>query len=183
MQFVFYFNKYFLYNPLASGVFMNKCNKFLTTVALGACGAGAAHATNFDLWYGDSNDSGFAILTTNSLGGGQYLVTGMYGELDGEVTHLVPGGPGVFDIPGYEVDNVLYYPPSPQFFDVYGLAFTDGNGYGNLWGNGDGTYSLFTNGTLSLGSSNAWAVAAETPSPAAILPFAAGLIALRRRRK
>ncbi len=170
---------------------------FTYLVSLSACVAllaVQASAENFDLSFSDGVNYGSFILATSSLGGGQFLITNLYGDFDGQKATLYPGGPAVFvtppiAIPGgtgdFEGDNVLYFPASPQYLDDDGLVFTQGSTYYNLFGLGGGVYDLYTLSPTSNGFqfTTPWVYVNSTPSPAAVLPFGAGLLALRRRRR
>ena len=94
--------------------------------------------------------AGVASLTATSQGGGVYLATagtltlsGGTGLLNGSYS-LVPGGPTVFTVPGFNVDNLIY-PGSDPILDVFGLiGFQSASTFLNLWGNSPGNYSLYT---------------------------------------
>ena len=129
---------------------VNYLTKLAGAAAIAALAASSvAHAATFALTYTGSVYSITATLDASSLGGGDYLVTSLTGTVtDGggpEAMTLIPGGPGYFGVPGFIVDNVLYYPANPQYVDIYGLAFTASGATWNLWGNGAGSnYSLYS---------------------------------------
>lgn len=130
--------------------------KTLTTLALtGFLLAPLANADTIQISfsYNDPNPvSGVATLTATDLGGGQFLATAGTLTLSGGnglqtgTYSLIPGGPAVFGIPGFSVDD-LVFPGSDPILDVYGLAgFQYANTYLNIWGNSPGNYSLYTGG-------------------------------------
>lgn len=101
--------------------------------------ATAANAGNvaFSFTYGDvnGNTATFSGTGHNGLGGSfsvsDYLIdTGSLTVTSGAAAgsySLVAGGPSVFGIPGFNVDNVLYSGSDPKL-DTWGLAFA---GVGN----------------------------------------------------
>lgn len=121
---------------------------FTAAAAFGAVvSAAAADAATFRLDY-QGAVSIEARLTANDLGGSRWLVTGLIGTVrEGEASQamtLLAGGPDVFGIPGFNVDDLLYDPAVPgASFDIPGLAFSAAGRDWNLWGNGAGQpYSL-----------------------------------------
>ena len=94
---------------------------------------------------------------------------------------------GVFD-----ANNQVYLPPSGQFLDQYGLLFSDATSEFNLWGNGNGTYTLY-GWTPDTGySPTAVGAATLTPVPEPttmlagallLLPFGASTIRIIRNRR
>ena len=95
---------------------------------------GTAHAASFHLNYEGDTTSIAATLTADSLGGGEWLVTGLTGTVTdnggSEAMTLISGGPSPFSYAAeaLNADNVLYFPvTSGTFFDLYGLAFSASN--------------------------------------------------------
>jgi len=129
---------------------VNSLTKLAGAAAIAALTASSvAHAATFDLTYTGSIYSLTATLDASSLGGGDYLVTSLTGTVtDGggpEAMTLIPGGPGTFGVPGFNVNNVLYYPGSPTYVDLYGLAFTASGDTWNLCNSGCvANYTLYS---------------------------------------
>lgn len=132
-------------SPVREGI-----GKFIAAASIVAAFSfvSAADAATFHLDYQGAATID-ATLTAADLGGDQWLVTDLSGTVtDGgapEAMTLVSDGPSVFGIPGFIVDNVLYYPAGPgSSFDPYGLAFAASGMDWNLWGNGTGqAYTLY----------------------------------------
>jgi hypothetical protein len=162
-------------------------------------GASANAGEMYDFTYSDLNGvSAAGSVCTVDLGNGSSHATSGYLNITGGAAAghylLVPGGPGLFGVPGFTVDNVVY-PASDPFLDVWGLAFVSGSGvYSNMWGNSPGNYSLYANDGSSyiLASDGGTGTIADAgpcvPEPTGITLAAIGiagvsLVALRRRRK
>ena len=95
----------------------------------------------------------------NAVGG--YDITKIKGYVSGygRITGLVinPSQPYPYDNGPYIYDNVAYSPPN-YFLDVDGALFTTKKGYEfNVWGNGDGTY------TMAGGFGNSYSLTAGSP--------------------
>jgi hypothetical protein len=93
-------------------------------------------------------DSGTGILSTVSLGGGQYLATsGTLHVTSGAAIgtySLLAGGPAPFLSPStaFIVDDVATPAVNPTL-DVNGLLFTSGSTEINIWGNSPDNYSFW----------------------------------------
>ena len=160
-----------------------------TTIAAALAAALAtssvASATTFDLSY-----TGADFSLTATLGGGDYLVTGLVGTVtDGggpEAITLLPGGPGEFSSPSgtFQLDNVLFSPPNPTSFDFFGLGFTASGDEWNLCAatvsGCPAVYTLFqfNPSTGALVTDSGSAIVSEVPEPATWAMLALGFVGL-----
>jgi hypothetical protein len=142
-----------------------------TVVALALVNPPVAKADSFT--FSASNLSGASItanLTGTYLGGGKYLVTAVDGVITGMGSNFVEGSFSAI-IPNTTSPITTFATPTNAFiaddvlaplggpgaiFDGWGLAFRIGAAEVDLWGNNDGTYSLFewVNGGYVNGASN-----------------------------
>jgi MYXO-CTERM domain-containing protein len=145
-----------------------------------------ANATTFNYDYTTTaGDSADLTLTATAFQPGEFQITDITGERDGSVvTGFQSGGPStLLSSDGlWDYNNVLYTSGNP--FDYYGIVYTTSAGEFNIfnnspmveYGSANGQYT----GANDIVSSN---FTSSTPGPAALAPFAVGLIGLVRRRK
>ena len=164
-------------------------------ILVGALAAAAvANASNYLYSYTTyAGDSASLYLSTSSLGGGLYLVTGLTGERDGVlVTGTEPGGPGnTYSADGLFIYNNVLYPggdANGDAFDNSGLLYLTANGSEyNIFDNQPGTPSEIEYaakaGSYTGDNYIASTSLTATPGPAAIAPFALGIVGLIRRKR
>ena len=98
--------------------------------------------------------SGFGVLTSADLGGGQLLATAGTLDVTGGSNlgtySLYPGGPAITLSPAgaFQIDNLVFPAQDPPV-DFYGLLFLGGGLEVNLWGNSLDNYSFYVYDTGS----------------------------------
>jgi hypothetical protein len=117
-------------------------------LAIGVLAAGQAQAYQFDFSYNDGTNTANGVLAADLIGIDTYHVTGgglsVTGPNSGSYK-IVPGGPSIFSIPGFIVNNVLF-PAQDPVLDIYGLALVnnpDSGIYINIWGRSPGNYTFY----------------------------------------
>jgi hypothetical protein len=132
---------------------------------MGVLTAGQAQAFQFNFSYNDGTNTANGVLDADLIGIDTYHVTGgglsVTGPNSGSYK-IVPGGPSIFSIPGFSVNNVLY-PAQNPVLDLYGLALVNNPNSGihlNIWVNSPGKYSF---GVFS-SSSNSYLQTFDSPA-------------------
>jgi hypothetical protein len=121
----------------------------LAILAASLAGVMSSKAVLYDITFTEAN-SGPTVangqIDVEVFGADTIATSGFLDVTGGPITGTIPLLAGSwFHSPSgaFDADNKVYLPPSAQFLDLYGLLFKDANSEFNLWGNGDGTYTLY----------------------------------------
>jgi hypothetical protein len=158
---------------------MTMPRKLLVLTAMLLCTAAFTLADEFNFTFTGQENNISGTFVTTPEGGGQFLITDILnGQVDGvPITSVLP-------LDSYEVnDNLLFYPPAPEYFDSDGVAFSDQNGvkydlYFFFVYNLLSDHGIDDNGDVSV---------SPVPEPGSILLMSTGLLGaagvLRRKLK
>jgi hypothetical protein len=159
-----------------------------------------ADSIDFNFSFSGSNYSGMGTFVTTAEGNGQYLVTGINGEVNGtSISGLLATGSfptGFGNVPN---DNILIYPGtfgfnSPAFFDNAGISFSVGSGRSEYDVNLNDTF-FFENAVTGTGKHGSDKIefdsvsvdpaASPVPEPSTLMLLGTGILgaagAIRRR--
>jgi hypothetical protein len=135
---------------------------------------GSAHAALIWDFTASLGDSGSGVLSTDTLSGGSYQVTGISGTFAGQAIT----GLSTFD----GADNLLY--PAPQYLDRGGLGFALADGEAvEIWAEGAGIIFIESTSTNAFSGGGFSATLVPEPATAGILTAGAAVLGLARRRR
>jgi hypothetical protein len=145
-----------------------------------------ASAALFNFNYNGPGVTASGILTADSIGSGQFHITGVTGTRNAEaITSFAAGGPDNFFYngtpPGANINNVLVYPANPGFLSndpsYSGFVFGTASGEFNPYYIPGGLYNEYKLGGDIAGITINFNVA-PVPIPAAVWLLGSGLVGL-----
>lgn len=146
---------------------MKRLSLLYCGLLLAALSSASAFADTFNFSFSAPDFAGAGVFSAQSLGSGQYLITGISGTTDTgngvnrPISGLIAAG-------GFEFnDNLLFFPARPvtAFFDNGGVSYMLNNGAQvNLFEN-DGAILMRTSGNILLETATISVTTAASPVP------------------